>query len=89
MARYEISHDLDKKWICEKDNAFYWGDRKDVYRFSNYKKALEAVLSLPDEKRMYGVSYRTRIHYMKFHDSEEHRKSEARYLEAKRFHNST
>ena len=87
MSRYEVAHDCDGTWICKNINGtFYWGNRNDVYRFKNFKEANKAVLSLPDEIRLYGVSYRKRIKYMKFYDSEEHRNSEIEYINAKRFY---
>lgn len=66
MARYKVVHDLHRTWICKnKDETYYWGPYENSFKFQNYFKAKAAVDSLPDEKRMYGESYKKRIHYMK------------------------
>lgn len=85
MARYRISHDLDRTWIGKKpDGTYHWVDYKNAFLFPNYKAAKEALYSMPDERRMYGESFRTKVHYMKFYDSDEHFKQEQAYLENKR-----
>ena len=89
MARYRVGHDLDRTWICKADDgSFYWGNPKslkDSVLFPNYQAAKAALESLPDETRMYGVSYRRKVMFMKFYDSEEHREREEEARKTRRF----
>jgi hypothetical protein len=78
MARYRIAHDLDRTWLSKKeDGTFFWGEYEGCELFPNYKKAKEALDSVPVEMRMYNTPYKPR--FMKFYDSEEHRKKEEAY----------
>jgi hypothetical protein len=90
MARYHIAHfPRSKTWMCKnEDGAFFWYEGDDAYKkahkFDNYKQARAALDTLPDEKLMYGESYKTKCHFMKSYDSDEQFKQEQAYLENKR-----
>lgn len=89
MARYRVSHDIDRDtWIAKNpDGTFRWATGegyKAAHLFPNYKAARAALDSLPEEKRMYNESYKKRVHFMKFYDNEEHMKREDAYRENKR-----
>lgn len=86
MARYRVSHDLDRTWITKKaDGTFCWAeDYKSAELFPNYKAARAALDSMPDEMRLYNESYKRKVRFMKFYDSDEHFKQEQEYLENKR-----
>lgn len=89
MARYQVAHDLDRTWICRlEDGTFYWGSEgssKGAHLFPNFKAAKAALDSLPDEKRMYGFSYRQRVSFMKSYDSDEHFEREMADRDSRRF----
>jgi hypothetical protein len=90
MARYRLAHYPRRStWMCKnEDGSFFWyeGDdaSKKAHQFDNYKQARAALDSLPDEKLMYGESYKKRVIFMKFYDSDEHYKQEQAYLDNKR-----
>lgn len=88
MARYRVSHAVTRNtWIHKNpDGTFRWDEgSKQAELFPNYKTAKAALDSLPIEKLMYNVDYRTKCTFMKFYDSDEHYKQEqAYYLENKR-----
>lgn len=88
MARYRVGHDIGAGWIARRDDGtFYWsGDSstKSAHLFPNYRTAKEALDSMPDEKRSYGESYRGKVHFMRFYDSDEHFEREQAYLAEKR-----
>lgn len=89
MARYHISHYPRRNtWLCEIDGKYQWYTGLDAYkksyRFPNYKEARAALDTLPDEKLMYGESYKMKCYFMKSYDSDEHFKQEMQHLRDKR-----
>jgi hypothetical protein len=87
MARYRVAHYPRRNtWLAYKeDGSFYWQEGiKGSHLFPNYKSARDALDTLPDEKLMYGESYKLRCTFMKFYDSNEHFKQEQEYLYNKR-----
>lgn len=72
MARYKVAHDLDRTWVGRGPNGEWaWVPYERAFKFSNYFKAREAVDSMPDEKRVYGFSYKQRINFMKVEYTDE------------------
>lgn len=66
MARYKVGHDLDRTFIGKGENGNWdWVPYAQAFKFANYFRAKEALLSMPDEKRMYGFSYRPKCIFMK------------------------
>lgn len=85
MAKYRVSHDIDRTWICrDPDGKYTWGLLKDAVLFPNYRTAKAALDSMPDEKRMYNELYRKRCYFMKFYDSVEDMRREDEYKANKR-----
>lgn len=90
MAQYRVAHDLDRdSWInlttdSDREVKYAWGPYETRYTFPNYQSARAALDSLPDEKRMYGESYKKRVKFMKHWDSSAEMEREMRYLDNKR-----
>lgn len=89
MARYHISHyPKHNTWLCKTGTQFYWYTGEDAHRkahrFQNYKEARAALDTLPDEKLMYGESYKMKCHFMKSYDSAEHFKNEMESIRSRR-----
>lgn len=89
MARYRIAHYPSRDtWLCRSDDgSFYWKESckaSEAHLFPNYRQARAALDSMPDEKLMYGESYKTKCLFMKFYDSKEHFEQEQEYLADRR-----